>query len=264
MNDTSVSPDKAQPIQVSVEENDALVRIVLSTPKANILDRAMVGAIRAAVKEYSAIPTVKGFLFEGAGKHFSFGASVAEHTPEQVGEMLPEFHALFRELGASQRVTMAAVTGQCLGGGLELAAFCHRVVAAPGSALGNPEIKLGVFAPLASAVLPRRMSQRHADDLLLTGRSVSSAEALVMGLVDDVGQDPSGMLIEWFRTHLAPLSASSLRLAVQAARANYMEEVLTTLDQVEALYLERLMKTDDAVEGIHAFLDRRRPEWTHR
>lgn len=255
--------DNASPARVTLEEDGSLLRILLARPKGNILDTAMVKAIRAALEEHRAAAGLRSILFAGEGPHFSFGASVEEHRPGQVETMLPEFHRLFRDLAASGRVMLAAVTGCCLGGGLELAAFCHRLWAAPDGKLGNPEIRLGVFAPIASLLLPLRIGQARADDLLLTGRQVDAVEARDIGLVDEVTDEPETAALDWHRRYIVPLSGAALAHAVQAGRHELHRVLRETLDGIERRYLDDLMSTHDAKEGIAAFLEKRAPRWTH-
>lgn len=244
-------------------DEGTLLHCVLARPKANIIDRAMVAELRTVIREQAQVAPVRTVMLSGEGAHFSFGASVEEHRAAVVAIMLPEFHALFRELADSGRVLLAAVRGQCLGGGLELAAFCHRVFVAPDAKLGNPEIKLGVFAPIASIVLPLRCRQSVADDLLLTGRSVDAAEAVRIGLADQLVDDPEASAREWHRTHLMSKSATALAFASAASRRRLHAALRRPLDKLEALYLNKLMATHDATEGIEAFLARRNPEWKH-
>ena len=127
-------------------------------------------------------------MSKGAGVQISFGASVPEHLPGEVDVMIPEFHELFRAMFRSRVFVVAAIRGQCLGGGLEVVTYCHRVVAHATATLGQPEIRLGVFAPVASVLLPERITRPHAEELLLTGRLVGGEEALrrlqAKGLVD--------------------------------------------------------------------------------
>ena len=156
---------------------------------------------------------------------------------------------------------MVAVRGQCLGGALEVAAAGHLIFAAPDANLGQPEIKLGVFAPAASCLLPMRIGQVRAEDLLLSGRTISADEAYRLGLVTSVVDDPEAAALAYFDEHLAPLSASSLRHALAAVRGGVQEEVRMRLGEVEALYLDKLMNTGDAVEGLTAFIERRPPVW---
>jgi cyclohexa-1,5-dienecarbonyl-CoA hydratase len=158
--------------------------------------------------------------------------------------------------------TVAVVRGQCLGGGLELASFCTRVFAAPDAKLGQPEIKLGVVAPMASFWLPERIGRGAAEELLLTGRSVSAGEARALRLVDELADDPAAAALSWARTHLLPLSASSLRAAQRFARAALARRFEQELAWAERAYRDQLMTTADAHEGLRAFLEKRTPRWS--
>jgi cyclohexa-1,5-dienecarbonyl-CoA hydratase len=175
--------------------------------------------------------------------------------------MLRGFHGLFRTMLDVPVVWLAAVRGRCLGGGMELASFCHRIFAAPDVALGQPEIALGVFAPMASVFLAERVGRPAAEDLCLTGRTVGAQEALAMHLVDEVAPDPTEAALAWARTHLASRSAASLRHAVRAVRAGLRHRLESDLGEVECLYLDGLMATADAEEGLRAFLEKRPPRW---
>jgi cyclohexa-1,5-dienecarbonyl-CoA hydratase len=154
-----------------------------------------------------------------------------------------------------------AVRGQCLGGGLEVAAAGHLIFAAPGATLGQPEIKLAVFAPAASCLLPERIGQSRAEDLLFSGRSIGAEEAHRIGLVNALAEDPSQAALEYFEEHYAPRSAGSIRFAVRAARFDFVLRVRRKLAEVERLYLEELMATHDAVEGLTAFIAKRPAVW---
>jgi len=248
-------------VRIESLEGGAVQRIVLATPKANILDAAKMTALTEAFEEARADRDLKAIVIEGEGDHFSFGASVPEHLPGKFEEMIPAFHDMFRRLLDASVFTVAAVRGQCLGGGLELAAFCQRVVASPTAKLGQPEIVLGVIAPIASVILPERMGRPAGEDLCLTGRIIGAEEALARSLVDEIADDPADAALAWIRQHLLPRSASSLRLAVRAARAGWAERFLAALAETERLYLEELMATGDAVEGLQSFLEKRAPVW---
>jgi cyclohexa-1,5-dienecarbonyl-CoA hydratase len=140
--------------------------------------------------------------------------------------------------------------------------MCHRLFASADAKFGQPEIALGVFAPIASIVLPERVGRAHAEDLCLTGRMVGAQEGLAMGLVDEVtAGDPADAAIAWAQTHFSARSASSLRFAVQAIRADLAARIRVELPALEAAYVNELMATHDAVEGLQAFLDKRPPSW---
>lgn len=241
-----------------------MLRLRLDRPKANIVDAEMIAALDRALAEHLDNPGVAAVLLDASGPHFSFGASVEEHLPAQCADMLKALHALIRRMLESPIPILVAIRGMCLGGGLEVAAAGQLLFVAPDASLGQPEMQLGVFAPAASCLLPERIGQSRAEDLLCSGRNVSGDEAGTMGLADHVAEDPEAAALAYFDKHLAPKSASSLRLAVEAARIGYAERVVAKLAAVEQLYLEDLMSTRDAVEGLEAFIAKRPAEWQNR
>jgi cyclohexa-1,5-dienecarbonyl-CoA hydratase len=220
--------------------------------------------LRAALGEHLTDARLRAVLLEAEGPHFSFGASVEEHLPGSCAAMLRELHALILQLVGSPVPVLVAVRGQCLGGGLELAAAGHMIFAAPGAMFGQPEIRLAVFAPAASCLLPEKIGPSRAEDLLFSGRSIGAEEAYRIGLVNAVADDPSQAALAYFEEHLAPRSASSLRLAVRAARYDLVNRIRRKLAEVERLYLEELMATHDAVEGLTAFIGKRPAAWEDR
>lgn len=251
---------------ITCEEHSegAVFKIILNSPKANIMEAAMLGEISAALDGLEGGKDVKLVVFEGAGKHFSFGASVQEHTKDKAAMMLKAFHAVFYQLVRLAVPTMAVVRGQCLGGGMELALFCNFIVADRTAMFGQPEIVLGVFPPPASVMLPRKVGQAHADDLVLTGRSIDALEAHRISLVNilaDEGQDAWAVASQWITTHVLPKSASCLRVANRAVRKDFFRRVWEDFPRMESLYLKDLMEGHDANEGINAFLEKRKPEW---
>lgn len=251
-------------VRVTPQDAGAFWRVTFGAAKGNIIDRAMMAALSGVFADARAAAGLKAVVLEGSGGHFSFGASVQEHMPDQVQVMLAELRQLVLHMLDSHVVVLAAVKGQCLGGGLELASVCHRVFASGDAKFGQPEIALGVFAPIASIVLPERIGRAHGEDLCLTGRIVSASEAHRMGLVDDMADgDPGDAALAWARTHFAARSAASLRLAVKAVRADLTARIRVELPALEAMYLEELMATHDANEGLRAFLEKRPPAWRH-
>ena len=248
-------------VRAEVLEDGAMRRIVLSGAKGNVLDARMCRALLDAFRDAASHPSVKAILLEGDGADFSFGASVEEHLPDRVAVMLHGFHDLFRLLLEGAVPVLAAVRGRCLGGGLELAAFSHRVFASPDARLGQPEIALGVFAPVASMFLRERTGRAAAEDLCLSGRTIDASEALWLGVVDEIADDPVQAALAYARRHLLPRSAASLRHAVRAVRRDLMTRFETDIAAQETLYLGSLMRTVDAVEGIQSFLEKRPPRW---
>ena len=252
------------PVKVWLDRDGALLRLRLARPKANIVDASMIGALQAALDAHRADPGLRGVLLDAEGPHFSFGASVEEHLAERCAAMLAGLHALILAMVEFPLPIGVAVRGQCLGGGLELALAGGPIFAAPEARFGQPEIKLGVFAPAASCLLAWRVSAVAAEELLWTGRSIAAPQALALGLVQVLADDPEAAALAWFDEHLAPRSAAALACAVTAVRAPRVRELRQRLAEVEQLYLDRLMKTHDANEGLAAFIARRTPHWEHR
>jgi len=255
----------SDPIAVEKLDGGAYWRVVLGGSKGNILDAVLMRALSAVLTEAAANAHVKALCLEGQGAHFSFGASVPEHLPATVEGMLAQFHGLLLTLVDASVVVLAAVRGQCLGGAMELVTLCHRIFASADAKFGQPEIVLGVFAPAASVLLADRVGRGSAEDLCLSGRSISAGEAFRIGLVDEIADgDPADAAATYARTHLLPRSASSLRMAVRALRVGLRAKLVRELPEVERIYLTQLMATDDAVEGLQSFLEKRAPVWRDR
>ena len=253
----------SEPLKVWLDRDGALLRLRLARPKANLIDAAMIAALHSALLVYRAQAGLRGVLLDAEGPHFSFGASVEEHLPERCAGMLASLHGLLLAMLEFPAPILVAVHGQCLGGGLEVALAGGPIFAAPDAQLGQPEMKLGVFAPAASCLLPFRVNQAAAEDILFSGRSIGSEEAKAIGLVQAVAADPQAAALEYFAQHLADKSAAALACALEAARGDYIANVRRRLAEVERLYLDRLMQTRDANEGLAAFLAKRKPQWEH-
>jgi cyclohexa-1,5-dienecarbonyl-CoA hydratase len=252
------------PLRCWIDRDGALLRLRLARPKANLIDAAMIAALHNALREYRGRAGLRGVLLDADGPHFSFGASVEEHLADRCAAMLASLHALVLAMLEFPVPVLVAVRGQCLGGGLEVALAGGPIFASPDAQLGQPEMKLGVFAPAASVLLPYRVNLPMAEDLLYSGRSIGAPAALACGLVHAVADDPEAAALAYFDAHLAPKSAAALACATAAVRGPLIADVRKRLDELVSLYVDTLMKTRDANEGIAAFLARRQPLWEHR
>ncbi len=242
-----------------VSADGAVHTITIDKAPGNVIDIALCARLRPAIAAAAGAEAGKVLVIRGAGRHFCFGASVEEHLPDKAPEMLAAFGDVLRDLVGFPYPTVAGVQGSCLGGGFELALACGIVIAEESATLASPEIQLGVLAPAATALL----SGRAAEDVLLTGRSFSALEAQRIGIVNVV-TETGGLdaAIDAFAgKHFAPRSAFSLRVATRAVRDRQQAEFEARLDEAERLYIEELLPSHDGVEGIKAFLEKRRPDW---
>jgi cyclohexa-1,5-dienecarbonyl-CoA hydratase len=251
-------------IRFNVE--DRVARINLSRPPLNVLNIAMLKEISSALTECTSQELV-AIVFAGDPncRAFSAGVAVEEHVPELVYQMLDSFHQVFRTLEQLAKPTVAVVDGPALGGGCELVAACDIVIATDRAHFGQPEIKLGVFPPVASVLLPRIIGDKPARELILTGETIDATEAARLRLCNYVV--PVAQLEQKLTEVLAKLrelSTASLEFARRSLDIGRGLNLDTTLKQLEDMYLNELMKSRDAGEGVKSFMEKRKPLWRNR
>jgi cyclohexa-1,5-dienecarbonyl-CoA hydratase len=257
--------EEFQYIKFGIDERVA--RITLARPPVNILDIAMMREINEALNVCSLDRDLAAIVFDAAPdcRAFSGGVAVEEHVEETIFQMLDSFHAIFRALEQIARPTIAVVDGPALGGGCELVTACDIAIASNRARFGQPEIKLGVFPPVAAVLLPRVIGEKRARELILTGDMIDATEALSLGLINyivpsEALEEKTSDLLVKFRE----LSGAALEHAKRAIDAGQSRSIDAALKQVENLYLNELMKTHDAGEGINAFVEKRKPVWRNR
>jgi cyclohexa-1,5-dienecarbonyl-CoA hydratase len=242
-----------------------IARLTLSNPPLNVIDLPLMQELARAIAEIEARPEVSVVVLSAAGIAFSAGVDVAAHTADKVESMLSNFHAVVRGLVASRKVTIAAVHGACLGGGAELAMVCDLVYTAEDAQWGFPEIKLGCYPPVAAAALSALVGQKRAAELVLTGRTLTGADAARIGLATEaIPNQKLEETVEKITRNLSYLSPVALAVAKKAFYAWDAMHFDKGLARAEKIYLEDLMKTEDAHEGIAAFLEKRTPIWRGR
>jgi len=250
---------------IEVEIKEGVGIITLNRPPLNILNIAMMSEINDVLKLWLEDKDLKVLLFNAKGKCFSAGVDVGEHMGDMAPKMIDIFHGIFRLLHRFEIPTVASVFGSCLGGGCELAIFCDMVIAAESAKLGQPEIQVGVFPPIAAQIMPRLVGRKVAMDLILSGRTISAQEALTIGLVNKVVKDEELQAeTDKFVGQFKKLSAIVLRKTKKAIRLGLMEDFEESLSIIEEIYLDELMKTEDAEEGLKSFLEKRKPIWKNK
>lgn len=258
-------PREFRHIKFKIE--DRVARITFARPPVNILNIAMMQEINEALNSCALAHDLVAIVFDAAPdcRAFSAGVAVEEHTEDTIFQMLDSFHAIFRAIEQIARPTIAVIDGPALGGGCELVAACDIAVASSRARFGQPEIKLGVFPPVAAVLLPRVIGDKRARELILTGEMIDAAEAMRLGLVNyvvpsDALERKTLELLSKFRD----LSAAALEHAKRAIDLGQGRSLDTALKQVEDMYLHELMKTYDATEGINSFIEKRKPLWRNR
>ena len=253
---------------IQTERRGPVCWITLTKPPLNIIDMEMMDEIQSAIVQMETAPDhaeTQVIAFRGAGKCFSAGVSIQDHRPEVIREMIFRFHEIFRSLARTEKITLAAVHGACLGGGFELASMCDLVVAAEGAQFGQPEIKLGQLPPVGIILLPYLIGYRKAAELILTGANIDAAQAMALGLVNRVVTEERLVAeAEMFAQEVTAYSGSTLRLTKSILRRVAGLDFEMALEDSEHFFLHTLINTDDAKEGIFAFLEKRSPQWKHR
>ena len=252
---------------IKFNTEDRVARIMFAHPPLNILNIAMAREISEALASLTEAREIAAIVFEAApgSRAFCAGVAVEEHVAETVFQMLDGFHGIFRQLEQLARPTIAVVEGSALGGGCELVAACDIVIAGENARFGQPEIKLGVFPPVAALLLPRIVGDKRARELILTGEMIDAAEALRIGLVNHVV--PTSELAQKTKevlSRLRELSSIALEMSCKAIDLGNGRTIDEALKEVEDIYLHELMKTNDANEGIRAFMEKRKPVWRNR
>lgn len=248
--------------RVSYHVLSPVARIALHNPPVNVIDIPMMEEVSGVIANAEARTDVAVILLSGGDKAFSAGVDVAAHTPDKVEEMLTKFHAIFRALVASRKVLVASVRGHCLGGGAELAMICDVVVTSESAVWGFPEISLACFPPVAATALAALAGQKHAAELILTGRKFDGLEARFLGLANSAVPDHQVKeKTDEVLARLARLSPAALAVTKKALYAWDAMHFDKGLARAEKVYLEELMRTEDVREGVQAFLEKREPRW---
>ena len=247
--------------------DDRVARITFARPPVNIFNIAMMREINEALNRCSQQRQLVAVVFDAAPdcRAFSAGVAVEEHGEELIFQMLDTFHAIFRTLEQIARPAVAVVDGVALGGGCELVMACDMAIASDRARFGQPEIKLGVYPPVAAVLLPHVIGDKRARELILTGELIDAAEAGRLGLVNYVVPvDQLEAKIQEILSRFRSLSATALELTKRAIDLGRGRSLDSALKQVEDMYLHELMKTQDATEGINAFIEKRKPLWRDR
>ena len=250
---------------VELELRDDVAYITLNSPPLNILSAAMMSGICDAAEKIAADDTVKAVAFRANGKAFSAGADVEEHKPEQAATMIGEFSRMFTLLGKLEVPIVMAVDGAALGGGFELTMMADVLLATERSKFGQPEIRIGFFAPLGVAYLPQLVGPQRAMEITCGGRAYSAEQMKDFGFVSYVVSHEE--LEERLEKTLKDFRAASplvMRLNVRTLKAVKGLSMEEARKAAEKVFLEELMVTEDVLEGIASFYEKRKPAWKNR
>ncbi len=238
--------------------------LLLNRPPLNILHLPMLQEIRTALEEVAANHSTRVLLVRGEGKCFSAGMDVADHLPDKVELMLELMRKTSRQLVELEIPTISALHGNAMGGGLEIAMLTDLTFAVPLAKLSQPEIKLGVFPPLAVAYYSNLIGYKKTAELVFSGRTLTAEEAVGIGLINAVfSPEEFNTRIKEITSEIASYSRPVLVATKHALRKAQGKDMFHALEAAEKIYMERVMTTADAIEGLNAFLEKRVAQWKH-
>ena len=248
---------------VLYESVDGVAKISINRPPLNILNAETLLELTMVLETARTDPSVSIVVITGAGdRAFSAGVDIRDHLPETVGSTLNVFNKVFYALQRLDKPTIAVANGVALGGGCELVMGCDMVIASEKAKFGQPEITVGAIPPVAVVLLPRLVGPTRAFELILTGDVITAAEAERIGLVNKVvPQEQLDVATREFTTKLKEKSPIVLKLTRMSLRQIIDADFKKELESVTDMYLNLLMRTEDAVEGLKAFMEKRKPQW---
>ena len=247
---------------IQTELKEGVATLTLNRPPLNVLNIEMMEEVNTYFESLLKEKALKLLVIQAVGKAFSAGVDVGEHLGDLVYKMIEVFHRMFRLMDALKVPSIAVVNGSALGGGCELAVYCDMVMATEKAKFGQPEIQVGVFPPIAALVFPRMMGRKKALELVLSGDVISAQEALALGMINKIVPEASlAEEVSRFVDKFKKLSGTVLKLTKEATLAGLNDDAEKGLKVIEKIYLDRLMKTHDAIEGLKAFIDKRKPTW---
>ncbi|TET33551.1 MAG: enoyl-CoA hydratase/isomerase family protein [Planctomycetota bacterium] len=250
-----------------VEIADGVATVTWNRPPVNFFNMALMKELTGILDGLAKDDSVRVIALTGEGKFFSAGVDVGEHMGDMATEMIKVFHGLFHKMNEVPQPLIALVNGQALGGGAEVVLGCDMAFAHEKSKWGQPEIKVGVYPPIALVLLPRKVGRMKAMELVLAGDVIPAQEAKDLGLYNEVVPlDSFADAAKAFVGKFASLSAPVLKITKRALLQGLtgIEDFKLALRPIEELYLNELMKTEDANEGLKAFLEKRDPVWKHK
>jgi cyclohexa-1,5-dienecarbonyl-CoA hydratase len=250
---------------VTAEKTGRLLSISWNRPPLNVLDIALLRELEEALAAGARQTDVDVIVLRGGGERaFSAGMDIRDHRSDKVPEMLRVVHGVIRTVIALPQVTVAAVRGVCLGGGLELASSCDMIVASEDSSFATPEILVGCYPPVALARFAALIGYHRAAEMILTGRRFSARDAHAVGLINRVfAPEHLESGLDDLLNELLNKSGAVLKLTVRALRELSLQNFDQALMRSEAIYCNDLLKTADVAEGVQAFLEKRPPHWRH-
>jgi len=266
MGSMSLAAPKLDEFQfVKVNVDGEVARLTLDRPDHNLLNERMLTELAAGINTLGERSTIKLIILDSAGKAFCGGIELGEYTQRRVFQLLDAFHGAFSAMLDTSKPVLVVVNGAAFGGGAELAALGDLVIATPKARFAQPEIRLGVFPPLAAAILPYILGPKQALELVLTGEAMSAERARELGLVNWlVSEEELPQKIAEVAARVTAQSGPVLTMAKKAILGSLGLPLRDGVRNSMKVFLNELADLEDSQEGLRALVEKRPPKWKNR
>ena len=247
------------------EVTGSVAHITLNHAPYNLLTVPMMREIATVIESLNNRSDVKCVLLDSALKVFSYGISREDSRPDRVFHTLEAFNGIFQAIIETSKPLIVAVDGQAVGTGCELVAFGDMILATPRAQFAQPEVKLGIFPPFASVLLPAVIGPKRTYEMILTGEPLTALEAKELGFVNRVvPEEDLKQAVDDVLNRIVQFSGPVLEMTKKVVSSTMGLPVRDAIRKSQDLYLNQLMALEDAQEGIRAVAENRRPVWRNR
>jgi enoyl-CoA hydratase/carnithine racemase len=252
---------------IQVEAGGRVAHVVLNKPPYNALTVKMMQEISHAVESLHAAREVRAIVIEAApgSTYFSAGVASQDATPARAFQMMEAFQGIFKAMLEISKPLITVVNGPAVGAGCELALFGDLVIATEKARFAQPEVRAGVFPPIAAILLPHLVGPKRAMEMILLAEPISHLEAHRLGLVNRL--IPEAKLATELDALLARITDQSSAVLEMAKRVMFDSmgyPLPEALKRSANLYLNQLMDLEDAQEGLRAIAEKRKPVWKNK
>ncbi len=250
---------------VKVRVEGEVGHLTLDRPEHNLLNERMLSELAVGISSLGDHSNIKLIILDSAAKAFCGGIEIGEYTQRRIFQLLDAFHCAFTAMLDTSKPLLVVVNGPAFGGGAELAALGDLVIATPKARFAQPEIKLGVFPPLAAAILPYLLGPKQALELVLTGETMSAERARELRLVNWlVPEEELQKKIDDVTAKVTAQSAPVLTMAKKAIMGSLGLPLRDGVRNSMKVFLNELAELEDSQEGLRALVEKRAPKWKNR
>jgi cyclohexa-1,5-dienecarbonyl-CoA hydratase len=250
---------------IEFDTTSFVARITLKHPPYNVLSVPLMHEMASAIEGLNGRGETKVIVLDSALKTFSAGIGIEDSKADRVFQTLEAFNRVFDAIREISKPLIVVVNGPAIGAGSELVAFGDMVIATPKAKFAQPEVKLGVFPPFASVMLPQLIGPKKTYEMILTGEAMTADEALALGFVNRlVPEAELAATVERILSKVGEFSAPVLEMTKKVIGGCIGLPLKQAMKTSQSLYLNELMDLEDVQEGLRAVLERRKPVWRNK